>query len=297
MLTFRVDMDASPLTAEADGLFLTAQYCRALPLYQQHINEVHQHTATSPAHLLASARSYRMLAKCYRYMGQWDHALPALLDALRCIAESRTCNDAIGDDMLSADHSSRALQLEQHVHHMLADTYSVLAEQQHTNVSNPHRLSRALYHCLVAEQLATQLLDAGEVQGQGEECVAAVDASVAVQVSLGCVYRLMGRQAQQQLLRQRQRIEHPSLDAASDEQSGCETEVEAVAQWRWQRHDILNLQWLSVAELEELIAEWLCEAKAALNGAIRPLQSFRAHHLLVAICDELHKLYEARNDA
>ena len=294
MLTFRVEMQPSSLTNEADALFCAAQYCRALPLYQQHINEMHSQTAPSPLHLLSSARSYRMLAKCYRYMGQWDYALPALHDALQCIELSCDCDISQPEGGDSSDNDSDyscALQLHQHVHHMLADTYSVLAEQQSSNVSNPMRLSRALYHCLVADQLASRLLDVGVERGEGgDEYVAAVDASVAVQVSLGCVYRLMGQQAQQQLRRKRTHISHTEPITCN----AVAQEVGALGQLRWQRHDIWNLQWLSVVELEEVVAEWFCEAKAVLNGAIRPLQSFRAHHLLVAICDELHKLYEAR---
>lgn len=281
MLTFRVEMNPPSFTPEADALFLSAHYCRALPLYQQHVNEMYQQTVVECTQLLSSARSYRMLAKCYRYMGQWEYALPALLDALDCIQQSHQCDT-------SDDSAGRAVVLEQQVHHMLADTYSVLAEEQHSNISNPLRLSRALYHCLVADQLASRLLDAGQQSGEGEECVAAVDASVAVQVSLGCVYRLMAQQAQQQL--QHSRLLPPTKHTNSTPEA-----AETVGEWRWQRHDVLNLEGLSVSELEELIVEWLCEAKAVLNGAIRPLQTFRAHHLLVAICDELHKLYKARS--
>ena len=221
MLTFRVELEPSSLTMEADALFCSAQYCRALPLYQQHINEIHQQTAASSLRLLWSARSYRMLAKCYRYMGQWDYALPALLDALHCIDESRHTDTFRTADSDSDSTGSVAVQLEQHIHHMLADTYSVLAEQQKSNISNPLRLSQCTLPLPRRRSTRHTTTGCRTAAGTGRRMRAAVDASVAVQVSLGCVYRLMGRQAQQEL--RHKRLSTQPLNLTSPEEIGIAT--------------------------------------------------------------------------
>ena len=224
--------------------------------------------SSSPEQLLASARSYRMLAKCYRYMGQWEHALPSLLDALGCLEEWRERAAAPVRAALRARLAPAPCSWSSTCTTCWLTRTACWTEQQETNISNPLRLSRALYHSYRADQLATPAALCRRGAGAGRGVRGQRWMRVwRLQVSLGCVYRLMGRQAQQEVRRRRVLAELSSPDTMQDERSGSNepSDTETIAQLRGQRHDVLNLEWLSVSELEELVAEWFREAKAAIE--------------------------------